>query len=120
MLEVETARALDEVHEGQDPLVPVPRGTRPLGCVLGPPLRCGDQHQPYRQGNANATPRHARLPLLRAPYFISTIAPACSSWALAFSASSFDTFSRTGLGALSTRSLASFSPRLVRDRTSLM
>ena len=47
-------------------------------------------------------------------------APAASSWALAFSASSLEAFSRTGCGALSTRSLASFSPRLVSARTSLM
>ena len=46
------------------------------------------------------------------PYFISTWAPDSSSLALAFSASSFDTFSSTGFGAPSTRSLASFRPRL--------
>src|SRR5581483_6746229 len=53
-------------------------------------------------------------------YFSSTVAPAASSWAFAFSASSLETFSRTGLGAPSTRSLASFRPRLVSERTSLM
>ena len=46
--------------------------------------------------------------------------PAASSWAFAFSASSLLTLSSTGFGALSTRSLASFRPRLVRERTSLM
>src|SRR5262245_64148685 len=49
-------------------------------------------------------------------YFISTLAPDSSSFVLAFSASSFDTFSRTGFGAPSTRSLASFRPRLVSSR----
>ena len=43
-----------------------------------------------------------------------------SSCALAFSASSLTTFSSTGLGAPSTRSLASLRPRLVSARTSLM
>src|SRR5207247_5810155 len=41
-------------------------------------------------------------------------------WAFALSAWSLGTCSRTGLGAASTRSLASFRPRLVRARTSLM
>jgi len=53
-------------------------------------------------------------------YFSSTVAPAPSSCAFAFSASSLDTFSKTGLGAASTRSLASLSPRLVSARTSLI
>src|SRR5262245_55154265 len=49
-----------------------------------------------------------------------TDAPAPSSCALAFSAASLLAFSRTGFGAPSTRSLASFRPRLVSARTSLM
>src|SRR4051794_4289511 len=53
-------------------------------------------------------------------YLSSTFAPAFSSWALTFSASSFGMPSFTGFGAPSTRSLASFSPRPVRARTSLM
>src|SRR3954463_12167130 len=56
----------------------------------------------------------------RCPYLSSTFAPAFSSWALTFSASSFGMPSLTGFGAPSTRSLASFSPRPVRARTSLM
>ena len=39
---------------------------------------------------------------------------------LALSAAALSTFSRTGLGAPSTRSLASLRPRLVSARTSLM
>src|SRR6266508_354892 len=53
-------------------------------------------------------------------YLTSTVAPAASSFSLAASACSLGTCSKTGLGALSTRSLASFRPRLVRARTSLM
>src|SRR5512132_2686968 len=53
-------------------------------------------------------------------YFSSTLAPAPSSCALALSACSLGTRSRTALGAPSTRSLASFRPRLVSARTSLM
>src|SRR4051812_9845686 len=49
-----------------------------------------------------------------------TVAPAPSRAALAFSAASLATFSRTGFGALSTRSLASLRPSEVRPRTSLM
>src|ERR1019366_576083 len=53
-------------------------------------------------------------------YLSSTEAPASSSLALAFSASSLETFSSTGFGAPSTRSFASFRPRLVSERTSLI
>src|SRR5690348_16902874 len=54
----------------------------------------------------------------RSSYLTSTVAPAPSSCAFALSASSFETFSSTGLGAPSTRSLASLRPRLVSARTS--
>src|SRR6185437_2879692 len=53
-------------------------------------------------------------------YLSSTFAPAFSSWPLILSASSLFTLSLTGLGAPSTRSLASFRPRPVMARTSLM
>src|SRR5215470_7052658 len=53
-------------------------------------------------------------------YLSSTLAPAFSSWALILSASSLLTPSLTGFGAPSTRSLASFRPRPVMARTSLM
>src|ERR1700686_4666289 len=53
-------------------------------------------------------------------YFSSTLAPAFSSWALTFSASSLDTPSLTFFGAPSTKSLASLRPRPVSARTSLM
>ena len=46
-------------------------------------------------------------------YLISTLAPAASSCALIFSASSLDAPSLIAFGAASTRSLASLSPRPV-------
>src|SRR5436190_14908514 len=64
-------------------------------------------------------PRGTRLRELRT-YLSSTFAPAFSSWALTFSASSLLTPSLTGFGAPSTRSLASLRPRPVMARTSLM
>src|SRR5258708_38124124 len=53
-------------------------------------------------------------------YLSSTLAPAFSSVALIFSASSLVTPSLTALGAASTRSLASLRPRPVSARTSLI
>src|SRR3954451_6293432 len=53
-------------------------------------------------------------------YLISTDPPASSSWALMESASSRATASLTGLGAPSTRSLASLRPRFVIARTALI
>ena len=74
--------------------------------------------------NSREVPR--RAPTLRraerrsADYLRSTVAPASSSCALAFSASSLVTFSSTGFGAPSTRSLASFRPRPDDDRPDLL
>ena len=60
-------------------------------------------------------------PSLSAPVYLTvTVAPAPSRAARALSAASLLTRSSSGLGAPSTRSLASLSPRLVRVRTSLM
>src|SRR5207253_6978141 len=53
-------------------------------------------------------------------YLTLTVAPAPSRAALALSAASLLTFSRTGFGAPSTRSLASLRPSDVSPRTSLM
>src|SRR6202007_1268247 len=53
-------------------------------------------------------------------YLISTLAPASSNFFLIAAASSLFTPSLTVLGAPSTRSLASFKPRLVTSRTALM
>src|SRR5689334_20473554 len=54
------------------------------------------------------------------PYFSSTFAPASSSCFLILAASSLLTSALTSLGAPSTRSLASFSPKPVIARTSLI
>src|SRR6266849_5060206 len=68
-----------------------------------------------------------RSMLLRGPvssgacyYLISTLAPASSNFFLMAAASSLFTPSLPVLGAPSTRSLASFRPRLVTSRTALM
>src|SRR2546425_4700326 len=53
-------------------------------------------------------------------YLTSTLAPASSNFFLIAAASSLFTPSLIGLGAPSTRSLASFKPRLVTSRTALM
>src|ERR1041385_7597028 len=53
-------------------------------------------------------------------YLISTVAPASVNFFLILSASSLFTPSLIGLGAPSTRSLASFNPRLVTSRTALI
>src|SRR5580658_5514574 len=54
------------------------------------------------------------------PYLTSTEAPASTNFFLIVSASSLVTPSFTVLGAPSTRSLASFKPRLVTSRTALI
>src|SRR6059036_240849 len=53
-------------------------------------------------------------------YLTSTVAPASTNFFLIDSASSLLTPSLMGLGAPSTRSLASLSPRLVTSRTALI
>src|SRR5579872_3685978 len=53
-------------------------------------------------------------------YLTSTIAPASANFFLIVSASSLETPSLMFLGAPSTRSLASFKPRLVTSRTALI
>ena len=75
---------------------------------------CGPRgpHPPVRGG--------ARAPRGDPAHLRVTVAPAPSSCSLAFSAAALSTFSRTGLGAPSTRSLASLRPREVSARTSLM
>src|SRR5438128_865992 len=56
----------------------------------------------------------------RRRYLISTFAPASSNFFLIVAASSFETPSLIGFGADSTRSFASFRPRLVTSRTTLI
>src|SRR5690606_13016384 len=81
--------------------------------------------RPHRKQQASGG-AGSRAPDARPPdacsgsYLISTFAPASSNFFLMASASSFETPSLIGFGALSTRSLASFSPRLVTSRTTLI
>src|SRR6266545_812800 len=89
---------------------------RPLIVHGDSPLDCPTL---VRGGAYQCRPERAQRPSV-GPYFTSTAAPADSSCSLALSAVSLLTRSRTGFGALSTRSLASFRPRLVSARTSLI
>ena len=71
----------------------------------------------HRAGPGGVLARSAKLGVV---YLISTTAPTSSSSLLSLSASSLGSPSLTGLGALSTSPLASFRPRLVAARTTLM
>src|SRR6266567_8838312 len=73
-----------------------------------------------RQNSLGPRGTVARTPDSECIYFTSTVAPASVNFFLMVSASSFDTPSFTVLGAPSTRSLASFRPRLVTSRTALI
>src|SRR5690348_522604 len=83
-------------------------------------------HNRQHRSLGSSNRKHQRLgPAQRAPlaggtYFTSTVAPASVNFFLMFSASSLETPSLIGLGAPSTRSLASFRPRLVTSRTALI
>src|SRR6478735_2665327 len=83
--------------------------------------RAGTMGRKMRRGAAHpvgwTAPREERL---AERHLRVTVAPAASRTSLAFSAASLVAFSRTAFGALSTSSLASFRPREVRPRTSLM
>src|SRR5215470_14199240 len=75
-----------------------------------------------RTARVTSSLKRCRLPLCTQAhnYLSSTLAPTFSRAALIFSASSFGMPSLTGFGAASTRSLASFRPRPVAARTSLI
>src|SRR6201987_260867 len=82
----------------------------------GEPSERQDAPGTYLRGRLFAASERQKAP----DYLTVTEAPAPSRAALALSAASLLTFSRTVFGAPSTRSLASLRPRLVSDRTSLM
>src|SRR6185436_219289 len=87
------------------------------GCTsLTDPFRIRNRKD-YAPGPLRA--RRATRLLTARSYEIETLAPTSSNFFLIASASSFGTPSLIGLGALSTRSLASFRPRLVTSRTTL-
>src|SRR5882762_3462776 len=113
--------------------------SRPENQTGTPPLgpRSGTFREPADQGAPAARTLSARVPLpeLAAEpldrisefrperaktHFISTVAPASSSFFFTAAASSLPMFSFTALGALSTRSLASLRPRPVSSRTVLI
>src|SRR5580658_1709136 len=87
-------------------------GSRPWNWPEARVLPCRGPRVPYGLRLARS--------YLAPSYLTVTLAPAPSRAARALSALSLLTFSSTSLGAPSTRSLASFRPRLVRLRTSLM
>src|ERR1039457_1688587 len=79
------------------------------------------RHRAHPGQSGRASPVRPARPRSRCDRYLTvTVAPAPSRAALALSAASLLTRSRTGLGAPSTRSFASFRPRLVRLLTSLM
>src|SRR5207248_8131255 len=61
-----------------------------------------------------------KISIIQRAYFTSTVAPASVNFFLMLSASSLVTPSFTVFGAPSTRSFASFKPRLVTSRTALI
>src|SRR5581483_9878288 len=73
----------------------------------------------HASSHSNPLPR-TNLPGQDQNYLTSTVAPASVNFFLMVSASSLETPSLMLLGAPSTRSLASFKPRLVTSRTALM
>src|SRR5713101_2925118 len=92
---------------------PRPDGFWPPGAQ---PRRTGRGHTLVEGG---ARPR-SRLSRACGGYFTSTVAPTSSSFFFMSAASALATFSLTGLGAPSTRSLASLRPRPVSSRTTLI
>src|SRR5579863_3019523 len=74
------------------------------------------------RGRLKGPPRKSpgRLGIIGNSYFTSTVAPASVNFFRMASASSLFTPSLIALGAPSTRSLASFRPRLVTSRTALI
>ena len=84
------------------------------------PNRDTPRETPLPRGHEarNLRPSHSSWP--EQDYLISTVAPTSSNFFFMAAASSFESPSLTTLGAPSTRSLASFRPRFVTSRTTLM
>src|SRR5205807_5814993 len=88
-------------------------------CSSDPPFV--RQHIFAQDDRSKARPlRKLRVTPAKCDHFTSTLAPASVNFFLMVSASSLETFSLIGLGAPSTRSLASLRPRLVTSRTALI
>src|SRR3989449_236632 len=93
------------------------RGARASEQECGKSAHVVDQRRPESRADGPVWPAASAPPRV---YFSSTAAPCASSFFLISSASCLDTPSFTVPGAPSTRSLASFRPRLVIARISLM
>ena len=70
--------------------------------------------------NIEIDPRKSQVYTSNFNYLTSTVAPAASSLAFNSSASALETFSLTGFGAPSTKSLDSFKPKPVTSLTTLI
>src|SRR2546428_5450295 len=119
-------RLLFAHHLGQEspfPPAPIGRPGRGWSCTW-----THETHSPRPLRPAERTASRDVLPdrgrgertAAVALYFSSTLAPASPNFFLISSAPALDTPSFTVFGAPSTRSLASFRPRLVTSRTTLM
>src|SRR5256712_756582 len=93
------------------------RGARASEQECGKSAHVVDQRRPESRADGPVWPAASAPPRV---YFSSTTAPCASSFFLISSASCLDPPSFTVPGAPSTRSLASFRPRLVMARISLM
>src|ERR1051325_122473 len=93
------------------------QGLEPCGEGRSPLLRF---HRSQQQKQIPGGVFHPPGPTVETTYLMVTVAPASSKTFLIFSASSLETPSLTVCGAPSTRSFASFRPRLVTSRTALI
>src|SRR5262249_30293392 len=95
-------------HDQQEPHRPAARGYKTRRPLHNEKIR------------GHRVPRRRRASRGEANYLSSTVAPASVSFFLSSFASSLPMFSLTGLGASSTSALASFRPRPVISRTTLI
>lgn len=93
------------------------KGERSRKDLRGMTLKSKSRERRVRESKTN---RPLRGRFVTSHYLISTSAPTASSLALISSASFLLTPSLIGFGGLSTRSFASFKPRPVMARTSLI
>src|SRR5271155_5784302 len=87
---------------------------------IGPGRTCFEGLYSRERARTRVPLQPGTRPFAGCHYLISTLAPASSNFFLIVAASSLLMPSFTVLGAPSTRSLASFKPRLVTSRTALI
>ena len=116
------SEAADRDSEAQKPdRPPAPRRRSLVPQPQDPPaLRIGRGKGKRPEPGGPGRFQGFRAPVKGRGYLISTVAPASVNFLAMAAASSLLTPSLIGLGAASTRSLASFRPRLVTSRTTLM